>query len=257
MANVLVTGAAGAVGQPVCAELGRRGHHVRGFDRIVTPGVPDGVVADTTDAVALQAAAAGCDMIIHLAAEANDRDFVTGLVAPNVVGPYNVLHGAREAQVPRVVLASSLQVAPQDLQRPARVDESAPTNHYALTKLWAEQMGEMYARCFGLNVLCARLNWMVRNPAEARHMERVKRPDIYISPGDVARFFSLAVEVDWTGFAVVYAAGAGSDERFDLEPARRLLGYVPQDRWPAGLPFTYGEDDDAPDSTTAPALTWP
>ncbi len=30
-------------------------------------------------------------------------------------------------------------------------------------------------------------------------------------------------------------------ERLDMELARRALGYVPQDVWPEGLPFSGGE----------------
>jgi hypothetical protein len=28
---------------------------------------------------------------------------------------------------------------------------------------------------------------------------------------------------------------------FDMEPARRLLGYEPRERWPEGLPFAVPE----------------
>ena len=246
MAKVLVTGSAGAVGRQACRELLRRGHQLRGLDRIPTPGLSDALVADITDADAVRAALGGCDAVVHLAAEPHDPEFVSGLVGPNVVGLYNVLHAARQEGIPRVILASSLQVAPEKLGRPARVDEAAPRNHYALTKLWAEQMGEMYARCFGLHVLCARMTWMVRNIKEARHMDKVNRHDIYLSNHDAGRFFGQAVETPWTGFAVVFVASLGCEALFDMEPARRIVGYVAQDRWPQGLAFKYPDDEDQP-----------
>jgi hypothetical protein len=28
-----------------------------------------------------------------------------------------------------------------------------------------------------------------------------------------------------------------AEHAFDLEPARQLLGFIPQDRWPSGLGF--------------------
>jgi hypothetical protein len=31
--------------------------------------------------------------------------------------------------------------------------------------------------------------------------------------------------------------GADGRERFDLDTARRLIGYDPQETWPQGLPF--------------------
>ena len=244
MAKVLVTGSAGAVGRQVCRELSSRGHRLRGLDRVPTPDLDDSIVADITDDDAVRGAVRGCDVVVHLAAEPHDPEFVSGLVGPNVVGLYNVMHAARQESVPRVILASSLQVAPERMGRPARVDESAPRNHYALTKLWAEQMGEMYARCFGLHVLAVRMTWMVRSLGEARHMDKINRQDIYLSNHDAGLFFALAVEATWSGFAVVYAASLGCEALFDMEPARRIIGYVARDRWPEGLAFKYPDDGD-------------
>jgi hypothetical protein len=59
------------------------------------------------------------------------------------------MSAARELRVARVVLAGTMQVVwhRQDIDRPSSVGEAHPADHYALAKLWAEQMGEMYARC--------------------------------------------------------------------------------------------------------------
>jgi len=238
MANVLVTGSAGSVGRPVCAELGRRGHVVRAFDRVPTPDVADAVVADVADAAAVHAAMRGMDAVVHLAAQPHDRPFPE-LVGPNVIGLYNVMDAAREAAVKRVVLASSMMVVAgwNDPPRPARVDERRPHNHYALTKVWAEQMGELYARRAGLSVVVVRLGWMVRNPDEARHMLELKLFDCYVSRDDGARALAAAVEVDGVAFEIVYAASRGGERVFDMEPARRLLGFEARERWPEGLPF--------------------
>src|SRR5215831_4161293 len=148
MAEVLVTGSAGAVGKAVCRELRERGHYVRGIDRVPTAWLDDFVVADIAEPEAMRGAARGAAAIVHLAAQPDEAPFAM-LVGPNVLGLYNVMDAARVEGVKRVVLASTLQIiwSKRDLGRPARVDEASPSNHYALTKLWTEQMGEMYARC--------------------------------------------------------------------------------------------------------------
>ena len=236
--KVLVTGSAGHVGQPVCRELFRRGHAVRGFDRVPTPGVEDALVADIAEPESVAAAMRGRDAVVHLAAQPVDAPFAQ-LIGPNVVGLYTVMNAAREAKVPRVVLTSSMTVASPEHapEQPVPVDRARPRSHYALTKLWAEQMGEMYARCFGMSVLAVRVGWMVRNAGEARRMRELDIPDVYLSAGDAGRFFACAVEAPEITFAVVYAAGRGGERVFDMEPARRLLGYEARDRWPDGLPF--------------------
>jgi len=244
VARVLITGSAGAIGQPVCRELLARGHRVRGFDRVPTAGVADAVVADLSDRAAVRAAAAGVESIVHLAAEPDDADFAL-LEGPNVRGLFHVLDAARLEGVRRVTLASSIQVLGKWWERkpgrPARAADANPINHYALTKLWAEQMGEMYARCYGLSVLAVRVAFMVRNPSEAQRLHQNQLFDVYLSRGDVGRFFAQAVEAPPLEFAVLYAAGAGCEQRFDLETARLLIGYEPRDRWPEGLGFELPE----------------
>jgi uronate dehydrogenase len=238
MANVLVTGSAGTVGRPLCAELLRRGHAVRAFDRAPTPDVADAVVADVADAEAVRAAMRGMDAVVHLAAQPHERPFPE-LLSPNVVGLYNVMDAAREAAVRRVVLASSVMTvsARPDRTRPARVDERWPNNHYALTKVWLEQMGELYARQAGLSIVAVRIGWMVRTPDEARHMLKLGIFDWYISRADGARGLAAALEVEGVKFEVVYLTSRGGERAFDMEPARRLLGFEAQERWPEGLPF--------------------
>jgi uronate dehydrogenase len=221
MAQILVTGSAGTVGRPLCEELGRRGHVVRALDVAPTPEVADAVIADVADAAAVQAAMRGMDAVVHLAAQPHERPFPE-LVGPNVIGLYNVMDAAREQAVKRVVLASSMMIVwgGRAAGGPAGVHDRRPNNHYALTKVWAEQMGELYARRFGMSVLAVRLGWMVRTPDEARHMTELGIFDCYVSRADGARALAAAVRV------------------FDMEPARRLLGFEAQQRWPEGLPFS-------------------
>lgn len=244
MARVLVTGSSGAIGQAVCQELVAGGHQVRGFDRTSSPGPQDLVLGDIQDRKAVLQASAGVDRILHLAAVPDDADFEL-LEGPNVRGLFHVLDAARQQGVPRVILASSIQVVDgwweAQRSRPASVSEASPTNHYALTKVWAEQMGEMYARCYGLEVLAARIGFMVRNAAEALRLRENEQFDLYLSRADVARFCALAVEVPVIagrgGFAVAYAVGKGGERSFDMSSARRWLGFEARDRWPEGLGF--------------------
>lgn len=239
MATVVVTGAAGAIGRPVCDELLRRGHHVRGLDRVPTPWLGDARVADLLDREATRDAVRGADALVHLAAEPDDADFAL-LEGPNVRGLFHVLDAARQEGLRRVVLASSIQVLGtwwEPGPRPASTRDALPSNHYALTKLWAEQMGEMYARLYGLSVIAARVAFMARGPEEARRLVQRLLFDTYLSRGDVARFFAAAIEAPAIDFAVLYAVGVGGERLFDMEPTTRLIGFTPRDRWPEGLGF--------------------
>lgn len=252
--RILVTGSAGRLGQAAVRELVARGHHVVGFDRVPTPGLPpeQSVVASLDDAEALNRAAAGVRCLIHLAACPDDAryprgdppddgdNFLTDLVPSNVVGPYRVMEAARAAKVPRVVLASTGQVIDGHL-RDGNVPVTPgvlprPRFLYACTKVFLEALGQVYAREYGIAVLAVRLGWCPRPGQRAEFEASPFGPDVYLSPGDAGRFFAAAVEAEGlTGSAVVYATSRHANRLlYDLDPARKLIGYEPADRWPAG-----------------------
>ena len=245
--RVLVTGSTGAIGQPLSRELLKRGHHVRGFARRPSPGLDDAVQGDLTDREAVRRAVDGVDTVVHLGAYPNPADFIDVLLGPNVVGLYHICEAAAEFGVKRLILASTVQVTTGHTfrDRPVKVEDGpAPVNHYALTKVWSEATGDMYARVHGLSVISVRIGWFPRNTEECRRLAASPfGKDIFLSHHDSDRFLTLCVESEdpAPGTSVILSAasrpvGVG---RLDLELAREVIGYVPQDIWPEGLPFPY------------------
>lgn len=240
--RILVTGSAGRIGRAVVAALHARGRVVRGFDCVPTPELDDILVGDITDPLMVQKAMSGVESLIHLAATPDDDEFLTSLLPNNIVGVYHVLEAARTAGVRRVVLASSGQVV--WWQRfsgptPIRVDDTpTPRAWYAATKMFLEAAGRAFAEGHGISVIVARLGWLPRTAAQAEELSQTDwGKDVYLSPGDAGRFFSCAVEAPpELRFAVVYATSKPVQRAtYDLEPAQRLLGFEPQDRWPEGI----------------------
>jgi nucleoside-diphosphate-sugar epimerase len=242
--KILVTGSAGGVGRVVCKQLTEAGHQVRGLDRISTPGIDDLVVGDILDRVAVLEAAAGMDAVIHLAATPDESDFLTHLLEPNVRGLYHVCDAARRQGVKRLILASSVQVAfGHDWSKePVRLEDGPRViNHYALTKLWAEDLGEMYARVYEMSVIAARLGWLPRSKDHAEELQASPfGTDLYLSHGDAGRFFLACVEADLAPgrFEALYVTSKPArQEKVDISAAEKLIGYTPRDRWPEGQPY--------------------
>ena len=241
--RVLVTGPAGGVGQAVCRELINRGHEVTGLDRVASPEGVRSIVGDICDRAFVADAALGQDAIIHLAATPDEADFIGELIEPNVRGLYHVCDAARQAGVGRLVLTSSVQVVSghswSDLIRIK--DGPRVINHYALTKLWCENMGEMYARVYGLSVIAARLGWLPRSKPHAEELfASPTGTDVYLSHTDAGRFFAACVETaleNGTYEALFATSRPLRKERIDLSQTRQVLGYEPQDTWPEGQPF--------------------
>jgi nucleoside-diphosphate-sugar epimerase len=239
--TVLLTGSAGRIGHAVLRELKARGHTVRGFDRVPTPGLADAVVADLTDADALKRAAVGASAVVHLAATPDDADFLTDLVPNNVIGVYNVFEAARLAGVGRLVLASSGQVVwglRETGPWPVPIDVPlTPRYWYAALKVFVEAAGRAFSDAHGMSVIVARLGWCPRTREHAEELQEIDwGPDVYLSPGDAGRFFALAVEAPASiRYSILYVTSRPAAlERYDLKPAREQLGYEPRDRWPEG-----------------------
>lgn len=245
--RVLVTGSTGAIGQPVCEHLLARGHYVRGLARRPTPGLTDYIEGDLNDRDKVFQAVDGMDTIIHLGAYPNPADFIDVLLQPNVVGAYYICEAAKDLGVKRLILASTLQTVTGhgQLDHPITVEDGPmPVNHYALTKVWNEVMGDMYARVYNLSVINVRIGWLPRNRGEAERLAQSggRGKNVFLSHEDAKLFHERCVESPnpAPGESVtLFATSIPTEQaRLDLELARKVIGYEPQDVWPQGLPYS-------------------
>jgi len=158
-----------------------------------------------------------------------------------------VMDSARRHNLRRVVLASSMQVYNgiwKKYSPPIKIEYgTAPKNHYGVSKVFAESMGQMYSLRFGMSVIAVRIAWFVRNPKELQEMtDSPGSQNFFFSHDDAGRFFLKAVEAENIEYCILPAASKWKvKEVFDLEPAKKFIGYEPQDTFPEGLPFKLGK----------------
>jgi len=226
--RILITGSAGSVAQAVLPFLRQR-HEIVGFDRHPTPGCDTCHVGDLTDVEALRRAMEGCEVVIHLAANAWNAPFEQEMVPNNIIGPYNVLEAARGRGVRRVVLASTCHTVmdyPRD--HVVEVDEPYhPDNLYGVTKAYAEVLGRLYHSRHGLEFVAVRIGWLLL--ADSKYIEHPVADGIWISERDLADLLLRAVETADVGFLIVFATSHPAVPQVSLRSAREALGYEPQD----------------------------
>jgi UDP-glucose 4-epimerase len=163
--SVMVTGASGKLGGPLCEALVAEGYHVIAADRRLPVGV-DGVEEvqlDIADGPAVEAQVARSDAVIHLASCKEDREAVIDVSAQ---GTFNLLDAAMRTKKPKqMILASGdavngIYFNPQ----PTPIREDMPMvaypGYYALSKVMEETMFRQYYCQAGVPMVVVRMSWI-------------------------------------------------------------------------------------------------
>ncbi len=184
--RVLVTGATGFVGRPLCVRLTAAGHAVTSAVRR-SSGLPgEVVVGDIGSSTDWRQALANCDAVVHLAArvhmmQESARDPLTLYRETNTEATLNLARQAAQAGVRRFVFISTIKVNGEGRDTPyMETDVPAPEGAYAISKWEAEQGLHRIAQETGLEVV-------------------ILRPPLVYGPGVKANFLRLlrTVERGW------------------------------------------------------------
>jgi len=240
MAKVLITGAAGTVGQRLSRALSDRGDDVTGIDR---PGHGKaGVIeadlsvwsADWTHHFA------GVDAVLHLAADPSPSASWSSLQHLNMDMVLNVFEAAARGGVRRVIFASSNWVMGgyRTKDGPIRpTDDPFPINGYGATKLMGERIGHHFSQARGLSVICFRIGMAERpggTPPSLDTPHGLWGQQMWLSNRDLNHAYESAIDAPHSvRFAVLNLTSANEGSRWDLQPTREVIGYEPADGHPA------------------------
>lgn len=173
--RILVTGAAGFIGSNLSEELVRRGHSVVGYDNlsqgarsnlqaVMSENAFELHQADIRDRTAMERSAAGCDVIVHLAAykiprygDAYETLMINGM-GSEVVAQVAAATGAK------IVAASTSDVYGKNPRLPFSEDMDSVIGGphvkrwaYAVSKMFEEQLLLACHERFGIDVVLLRL----------------------------------------------------------------------------------------------------
>ena len=181
--RVLVTGGAGFIGHHLVRALLTAGHEVAVIDDLSTGFASrldpvrdqiDFVIGSILDATAIDAAAAGCEVILHEAAIASvARSIANPLMTneANVRGTIEVMLAAARHKVRRVVYAGSSSVYGIPESQPCReMMRAAPISPYGASKLAAEHYVHTLGSLHGVESVVLRY-FNVFGPGQDPHSE--------------------------------------------------------------------------------------
>jgi len=172
--RIVVTGGAGFIGSHLIDRLLADGvGEVVGFDNFWRGRLEnlahlrheprfELIEGDIRERSAVATALRGASLVYHLAAQSSVMGAVRNVdytFETNVVGTFNVLRGAVEQGVPRVLFASSREVYGEPIALP--VDEESPLlpiNSYGASKVAGEVYCRAFRREFGLQTVILRLS---------------------------------------------------------------------------------------------------
>lgn len=257
--RVLVTGASGQIGYMTFKRLldQPEKYDTFGIDRKQAPSerVPGAwtidlpgnrfSIADLSDFEAVKNAVKYVDVVVHLGADPEGREWES-VLQNNIIGTYNVFEASRLAGVKRIVAASSIMVSdghrreePYKAMMQRRLDDipnefevvspaipAEPRGIYGASKVWTESLARVYSHTHGMSCINIRIGQVER--------DRPRPPqgaDIYVSQRDIVQVIEKSINApDTVRFDTFYGMSNNDHRWVDIEHARQIIGYVPEDR---------------------------
>lgn len=237
MQRILITGAAGRIGQDVVNILGRqRNYQLRLADinlsalEVLKDASHEIIYLNVSDLAACQEAIKGMDLVIHLAGDPSpEADFYGSLLENNIKGTYNIFRASKDNNVSKVIVASSAQTIesyPLDYQvntnSPIR-----PKNMYGVSKCFVEAVASYFAYAEDLQSIAIRIGAYDDynpngKPLSARDMSA------YLSPEDFIDLLLKSMTAkNLPPFSILHGISDNRFKRLDIEETKKLVGYNP------------------------------
>lgn len=251
--RVLFLGATGVIGRRIVPLLADRFSLILAAREAGAVGGLPVAPVDIRDFEQTLAVMEGMDAVVNAAIESpyradgsywnpSDPDerlaYNEGGVEVNVRGAYHLYEAAARAGVGKFVFVSSMTVV---LGKPAYETigpntPPRPREFYACTKLFGEQLGQVYAAEYPMSVLCLRLGqpYPIDHPDEREWLQDPRGRGLFVAIEDIAQAVTGALtSANAPKFAAVPIVSDSDSAWVDVSPAREAIGYAPRFRFSA------------------------
>jgi uronate dehydrogenase len=148
----------------------------------------------------------GIDCVVHLAGIPVEEEWHK-ILSANIEGCYKVFKASRQNRVKRIIFASSNYVVGFHKSGETIDNQSLlrPDSRYAVSKVFGESLGRLYADKYDLEVACLRLGSFRPKPGDRRMLST------WISPADVVRVVRTTIDAGELHFFTAFAVSNNSD----------------------------------------------
>ncbi|MFY9586759.1 MAG: NAD(P)-dependent oxidoreductase [Actinomycetota bacterium] len=244
--RILITGASGLIGGVLARGL-KDAYDVRGVDRRRRRDVIPVRRANMRKLRSIEPTFRGADVVVDLAASPNPNIPWRTVIRNNIPATLNAFEAARKAGVKRFIFASSNHVTglyendkpyssivagdysglePSGFRRISVDDEVRPDTPYGIGKVFGEATGRYYAEHHDLSVICLRIGTVNRAdaPKDPRHRATL------LTQADLVRLVRCCIEAPADlHYAVFYGVSNNTWRIWDIDDARKQIGYEPAD----------------------------
>lgn len=224
--RILLTGAAGGLGQALRPRLKANCNVLRSSDRVILGMATEQeefVLAELANASAVMAMMQGVDAVVHLGGVSTEAAFEPILQA-NILGIYNLYEAARKHGVKRIIFASSNHVTGYYKQSETinAAHPPRPDGLYGVSKAFGEDLSRFYFDRYGIETACIRIGSSFPEPKDRRMLAS------WLSYDDLHRLITACLTTPVLGHSIIFGMSNNAVTWWDNAHAKHI-GFTAKD----------------------------
>ncbi len=189
-------------------------------------------VVDYSNVARLKKAMKGISVVVNLAAESDPSASFDEVLAPNIIGAYNVFEAARLAGCERVIYASSVHaIRGYPLGKRVREDHAPkPSGFYGASKVFGESLCYVFSKKYNLSCLAIRIGAYVSDDLREKVCLNRDNYDYVISQRDMTQLIHKCIVAPKSvRYGILSGSSDNKKKYMDLSFTKKLVGYKPKD----------------------------
>ena len=224
--NILLTGAAGALGNQLRESLSQASSLLRSSDRedLIKKFKNEEVIkADLSSSDEMMSLTKNIDCVVHMGGQSIEGSW-DNVLNSNIIGMYNLYEACRKNNVKRVIWASSVHTV-GFYPRSQVLDSKSmprPDSNYGLSKVFGESLAQYYWDKYKLETVSIRIYSCLAEPKDHRILST------WLSYNDLRSLINACINSSNVEHSIIFGVSDNDSILIDNKYARHI-GYKPKD----------------------------